>query len=81
MADSPVACNDGEAVSHREAVNWVTADHTTLAAPLLTVEHSGVAGEDESDIIEMMYWKLYDLKVFAYYHLPELISKAYAWTL
>lgn len=83
LADSPVPTVTNNSVENGDDVRWNSSDGAV--DPVLSVTHAAGAaagGEDDQDVMQMMYWKLYDMKVFAYYNLVEpLTQKAYAWTL
>lgn len=83
LADSPVPSTNVPQTQQEDGVWFWAIEHTDASLePIFTVTWTagGAAeGEDDQDIIQFMYWKLYDFKVFAYYNLFPLIQTAYAW--
>ena len=74
LADTPVPTVSNDSLEQADQVSFQSADGTP--APELTVIHAEAAGgEDDQDVMQMMYWKLYDLKVALYY---SLVNTAYA---
>ena len=82
LADSPVPNTNNPGVQQNDHIFFYAIEHTNpTLEPIFTVTFTaGGVGEDESSIIELMYWKLYDFKVALYYGLSDLVSIAYAVT-
>jgi len=78
MANTPLPVSTNDSIEDADEVRFQSADNTV--APKLKVTHvAGVdAGFEDTSIIRIMYWKLYDVKVALYFNGLNLIQRAYA---